>query len=144
MRPATDRQREEDMRTKHFIVALAAVSALGVGVAGCSHNHDGTYNQAWTIGGSTDPAVCSRVNANQLRIVVFDPNLFIQATHFAACTDFNTSVVLAENNYTASLTFLDPAGVPVSNTRAITQFSVTEDGFTNLNIDFPLTEFFPR
>jgi hypothetical protein len=136
--------RGEIMRIKHLMGALATIGVIGAGVAGCSGNTDGTLNTTWTIGGTSDPNVCTRVHANQMRIVVFDPALFVQATQFAPCTDFHTQLVLSQNTYTASLTFLDNAGVPVSETRTLAAFEIAEDQFTNLNIDFPLTAFFAR
>lgn len=132
------------MRMKHLIITAAAIGILGVSVAGCDSNDDGTLNQTWTIEGQRDPEMCTRLNASQVRILVFDPALFIEATHFAPCRDFKTSVVLSENTYTASLTFLDQGGVPISETRAITSFTVREDAYTDVNVDFPRSAFFAR
>ena len=130
------------MRIKRLVSAVVTIGAIGAGAAGCSSgNTDGTLTQTWTIAGSTDQQVCSRVHANQMRIVVFDPGLVVQATQFAPCTDFRTQVVLPQNTYTASITFLNDAGVTVSDTRTLAAFIIGEDQYTNLNIDFPLTAF---
>jgi hypothetical protein len=131
-----------NMRVKHLIIATAAVAVVGVTAVGCDNNDDGTLNQTWSINGSRDPSVCDRVRASQMRIVVFDPGLFVQATQFAPCRDFRTSLVLDENTYTASATFLDQNGVPISETRTITAFNVFEDAYTDVNVDFPLNAFF--
>lgn len=130
--------------TRLFFIALTTL----VVASACGDDEDddnfGTLQQGWTIAGTTDPAACIRTGATQMRIVVLDPGLFVEATQFAPCEDFATTLRLDDNNYTASATFLDANGVAVSETRTVAVFSIAEDRTTTLSIDFPLAAFLPR
>jgi hypothetical protein len=119
---------------------LAAIALAGIG-AGCSSHHDGTLQQNWTIAGTTNSQTCSVHGATQARLVVFNPGLFIEATQFAPCEAFQTSLSLHEDTYTSTLTFVDANGVPVSEIRSIAAFNIVNDQTTTLNADFPLTSF---
>jgi hypothetical protein len=122
----------------------AIVTTLAGAASGCSDDDDGTLQQNWTIAGTTDSNACGIRGANQVRLVVFDPGLFVQATQFAPCNAFTTSLRLRENTYTSTLTFIDVNGIAVSETRRLAAFTVTEDRTTTLNTDFAVTEFLPR
>jgi hypothetical protein len=134
------------MNFKHVRVALGTMTLIAVAASavGCDSNDDGTLQQSWTIAGGTDVNACTRLGASSMRLVVFDPGLIVQATRFAPCSDFQTSLPLNDDTYTGAATFLDVNGIAVSETRAIPAFHISEDETTRLSIDFPLEEFFRR
>lgn len=111
----------------------ASVPRVGVGV----------LEQAWTIEGSTDPALCARYGADLMRVVVLDEGDNIQATEFAPCDAFVMRPPLVAGNYTGNATFLTAAGGPVSATLPLPPFVIVDEGTTRQLIDFPAAAMVP-
>lgn len=123
----------------------ACLMLLVVAGAACDDDEPppaGTLQQGWTIAGARTPEACSRFGATQMRLVVLDSSLFVEATRFAPCTDFTASLALTPDVYTGTATFLDANGVAVSNTRSITAFTISENITTLQNVDFAVGDFF--
>jgi hypothetical protein len=126
---------------KTTITTIAAIAFASAAMS-CHSTHDGTLTQNWTIAEATNPQTCGIHGATQVRLIVFDPGLFVNATQFAPCESFTTSLDLHENTYTSTLTFVDVNNVPVSETRSLAAFTITNDQTTTLTADFPVTSFF--
>lgn len=126
------------------ISAIAVAAMVSVSALGCSDDDEdevGTLQQNWTIAGSTDPSACGPVGATQMRLVVVDSFGFTDATQFAPCSDFRTSVTLLPDRYSATATFLGADGLPVSKTIILPVIDVFVDRTTSVTVDFALLDF---
>ena len=132
------------MHSKPAFFLLVAVGIASASCGGSSSEDLGTLEQTWSIAGSTEPDACAVAGATQMRVVVLDPELVVEATQIAPCTDFRTAVDLADDVYGASVTFLDAAGIAVSKTRTFAKLTVRQDQTTPVHFDFPFDAFFLR
>jgi hypothetical protein len=125
---------------------LASMIAVAVAICatGCGGSDDGTFQQHWTIQGTTNPNGCTVSDAAQMRIVVVNPAGAAQATSFTSCGAFVMSQSLPPNNYTAAATFLNANGFSVSQTKLTPVFTIVKDQTTTRTIDFSATDFLAR
>lgn len=129
------------MRTTVVMCALSIGAALAL--AGCDDDDEvfdldvtGTLEPRWTIEGLTQPERCVFYDADRMRIVVVNPDGAVEATELTPCASFATRIVLREDTYTGTATFIDEAGLPVSQTLPIPAFNVVDDQVTFLTIAF--------
>lgn len=128
------------MNLKLAIVTLGTLAVVGFG---CSGTNNGTYQQNWTIQGTTNPTACSVAGASQMRVVTIGAGGAVQATNFVPCNAFTTSFSLEPATYTAAATFLATNGAAVSQTKVLPAFTVFENQTTVQTIDFAASDFLP-
>jgi hypothetical protein len=124
-------------------ILAAGVALFALAGGGCSNHDNGTIVQNWTIEGTTNTNACVVHGANQMRVVVLNPQLVVQATQFSACDAFSTSFSVPQDIYTTSATFLDVNGAPVSKTLTLPSFNVNHDETVTVTTDFPVNAFPP-
>ena len=130
------------MKINAMIATVGTVVACGTGL-GCG-SKEGPLAQNWTIQGTTSPTACTASGATQMRVIVIRSNGVAEATDFAACNAFNTSLSLDEDTYTGTATFLDANGIAVSQTKLLGAFSIIDGETTRRTIDFVASDFLPR
>jgi hypothetical protein len=120
---------------------LLPIALAGTG-AGCTNHHDGELQQNWSIAGTTNTNACVVHGAVQARLVVSNVGQFVEATQFTPCDAFVVTLSLPSDTFTSDLTFLDGAGVPVSQTFTSSPFTIFRDTTTFVAVDFPPQVFF--
>ena len=111
-------------------------------LAGCMYptdllsRHDGTATIGWTIAGRWDAEACDERHASFVRVVVrFDLDE-VEADDVVACSTMVRRYVLERGWYSASVTLLDAARAPVSDTLGTGSFYVSPGGDTFVGVDF--------
>jgi hypothetical protein len=129
-------------RMSRGAVLFAAIVGAGGGTACSGSNNVGTLRESWTIDGSQDANACTQRGAAQLRLVVVDTSNVVSATQFASCSDFQTSLALSPQVYSATATFLDTNGTPVSQALTLPPFAIFLEQTTNQSVNFSPADFF--
>jgi hypothetical protein len=132
----------EPMRT----LSLAALMALTASITGCMGTSDddlpppqpmGTLTTMYTIGGSTNPAMCSQHQVTTAELVVYSTAGSFITEERAACADFKVSTRLFPGVYNIELTLLDHVDRVISVPQPLFGLDLPPDSGVVVNIDFP-------
>jgi hypothetical protein len=91
----------------------------------------------WLLVGSSDPGMCSRVGADALEVVLYDPSGRPVTRQTAACETFSITLSLPEGRYSADVTLLDRRGNTRSTPRPLDDVDVIAGTNLAINLDFP-------
>src|SRR4051812_20031320 len=124
--------------------ALSAVMACAL--PGCIVVDDdddapGTLTVAWTVDGSLEPGDCAFYGMDRLELTVYDVFDDPVVTSSAPCEEFEISLGLPEDFYTADATLIDSRGRSVTKTQIIDDIDIVEDQELFIPIDFPASSF---
>jgi hypothetical protein len=118
-------------------VALGAASCGGDPVSVSPDTRQlGTLVHAWTIDGGTEASACERYGADQLRLVLYEPDGNFSATALEPCESFEARKLLVAQTYHGIVAFLGRDGVEVSETLSLGEITVEPDAETRSSIDF--------
>lgn len=95
----------------------------------------GFFTTQWMIAGATDASACEDFGADSVAISVFDDGFFVSSAR-VPCDQFDASLGLIEDDYTAEAVLLDDENVAISDVILIDQFSIVDDMETVVEISF--------
>jgi hypothetical protein len=97
----------------------------------------GTVTVTWSVAGASQPSLCNAYGAASLELVIDDANGNEVTTVNAPCSDFSTTLTLAEGTYSAEATLVDSASNSRSVTKPLQDIDVVAGTDLAIDLDFP-------
>ena len=139
------------MISSRSLFGLFSVLALGLGLTACEADATvsagpgpgpvtgtttGYYQLLWTIDGSTSPAACAAIGADQMIVTVYDSTGNASNPVAAPCENFNVQLELLPDLYDADAQLVDFNGVPVTDVLQLNNLRVTSGTTLTSDADF--------